>query len=41
MGRYAEALTVYEECRVIQEATLGKSHPNYATTLSNIGLVYD
>ena len=40
MGRYEEALTIHEECRVIREATLGKSHPDYATTLGNIGGVY-
>ena len=41
MGRYEEALREYEECRKIQEASLGKSHPQYATTLNNIGLIYD
>ena len=40
-GENEKALTTYEECRGIQEATLGKSHPSYATTLSNIGGVYD
>ena len=36
MDRYEEALTIYEECRVIEEATLGKSHPEYVETCTII-----
>ena len=36
MGKYSEAMELYEQCREIQETALGKQHPSYATTLSNM-----
>ena len=39
-GEYEEALREYKECRKITEASLGKNHPQYATTLNNIGSIY-
>ena len=40
-GEYEKALMIYEECRAIEEATLGKNHSDYVTALNNIGGVYD
>ena len=39
MGNYQEALKYHNECRAKQEIVSGKNHPNYATSLSNLGNV--
>jgi hypothetical protein len=40
MGRQDEALRNYEEALRILEAALGTEHPDVATTVNNIGLIY-
>lgn len=40
MGKYQQALKMYEECRVIEEVTLGKGHPDYMITLKNMKVAY-
>ena len=39
-SKFANALWEYEEALRIEMATLGKNHPEVATTRSNIGNVY-
>ena len=39
-GRYAEAETLYERVRAINERTLGPEHPSTVTTLHNLATVY-
>ena len=41
MGGYAQAEKYYREALGIYERILGKNHPYYATSLHNLGAVYD
>jgi Flp pilus assembly protein TadD len=40
-GNYARAIECFLEVKEIYEKTLGKEHPDYATTLNNLGTLYD
>lgn len=39
-GKYDEALPLYRECLDIREKVLGPEHPEVASCLYNIGLVF-
>jgi CHAT domain-containing protein/Flp pilus assembly protein TadD len=41
MGDYAKAESCYLEDKAITEKVLGKEHPDYATTLNDLGGLYD
>ena len=38
-GKHGEALKYYQECLTKVETVLGKTNPNLATSLNNIGTV--
>ncbi len=40
-GKYAEAITIFEQTKIIAEKTLGKEHLNYAVSCNNLALLYD
>ena len=40
-GRYAKAIPLAEQALRIREATLGPEHPDTATSLNNLALLYD
>ena len=40
IGKYEKALENYRKCPAIQEKNLGKTHSDYVTTLTNIGVIY-
>ncbi len=40
-GRYADAQPLYERALAIREMALGADHPDVATTLNNLALLYD
>ena len=39
-GNYTKFIECYLEIKTIVENTLGKDHPNYATSLNNLGVLY-
>ena len=39
-GRYAQAEPIFQQAANNLRATLGERHPDYASTLSNLALVY-
>ena len=39
-GKYDEATELYKEALLIDEKTIGKEHPDYATNLNNLANVY-
>ena len=39
-GRYVEAESLYKRTLVIAEKAMGPEHPNTATTLNNLALLY-
>ena len=40
MGDYARAEPLYLQCQEIRKKALGEEHPDYATTLNNLALLY-
>ena len=39
-GRYAEAEPLYERALAIREKALGPDHPDVATSLNNLAVLY-
>ena len=39
-GNYAEGEKYFLEAKSIREKVLGKEHPDYATSLNNLGVLY-
>lgn len=40
LGKPKKAISYYKQALAIDENVFGKEHPNVATTLNNLGLVY-
>ena len=40
-GKYAEAEPLFKRALAIREKALGKDHPDVATSLNNLALLYD
>jgi tetratricopeptide (TPR) repeat protein len=40
MGNYTAAEPLYKEALAIRKKVLGENHPDYATSLSNLSLLY-
>ena len=41
MGRHAEAEPLYQQAMEIRRTALGERHPDYATSLNNLAVLYD
>ena len=41
MGAYDQALPLYQRALTIREKALGPEHPNTATRLNNLALLYE
>ena len=41
MGRHAEAEPLYKQAMEIRRTALGERHPDYATSLNNLAVLYD
>ena len=41
MGEYEKALPLYQRALDIREKVLGPQHPDVATTLNNLAVLYD
>jgi tetratricopeptide (TPR) repeat protein len=41
MGNYTAAEPLYKEALAINKKVLGENHPDYATSLNNLAMLYD